>query len=108
MNFVKAIPAAPLIAASAALCAEYEEPPLLSAQESILDVPLSSEFYNIKDQVPTDGFMATYRIDTPFGQFSASGPGMLRARLTEIRALAALDHIQNDQQFWMLPKTRPE
>ena len=63
------------------------------------DVPLSTEIYRIEEQVPTDGFMATYRIETPFGLFSASGPGVLQARLTEIRALAALDHIQGDQQF---------
>ncbi len=33
MNLVKAIPAAFLFVTSAALCAEYEEPPELSAQE---------------------------------------------------------------------------
>ncbi|WP_171208163.1 MULTISPECIES: hypothetical protein [unclassified Ruegeria] len=99
MNLVKAIPAAFLFVTSAALCAEYEEPPELSAQETVQDLPLSTETYRIEGQVPTDGFMAIYRIDTAFGQFSASGPGMLQARLTEIQALAALDHIQNDQQF---------
>ncbi|WP_170425165.1 hypothetical protein [Ruegeria arenilitoris] len=99
MNLIKAIPIAFLFASSAALSAEYEEPPVLSALESVPDVPLSTEIYRIEEQVPTDGFMATYRIETPFGLFSASGPGVLQARLTEIRALAALDHIQGDQQF---------
>lgn len=99
MNFVKAFPIVLLFLPTVAFSAEYEAQPILSAQESVQDVPLATEIYRIDEQVPTDGYMATYRIETQFGQFSASGPGMLQARLAEIRALAALDHIQNDQQF---------
>ncbi len=99
MKLIKAISVALLFLSNIAHSAEYEKPPVLSAQQSVPDIPLSTEIYRIEEQVPTDGFMATYRIETLFGQFSASGPGMLQARLTEIRALAALDHIQNDQQF---------
>lgn len=99
MGLVKAISVGLLFVSNVAQSAEYEEPSVLSAQESVERVPLTTEIYRIEEQVPTDGFMATYSIDTGFGQFSASGPGMLQARLTEIRALAALDHIQTDQQF---------
>ncbi|WP_209940229.1 hypothetical protein [Ruegeria sp. HKCCE4148] len=99
MNLIKAISVTLLFVSNVAHGAEYEEPPVLGAQNTVQDVPLSTEIYSIEEQVPTDGFMATYRIETQFGQFLALGPGMLQARLTEIRALAALDHIQNDQQF---------
>jgi hypothetical protein len=60
---------------------------------------LKGEHYTISDTVPTDGFMAEFTIVSPFDTFTASGPGMLATRVNEIRALAALEHIERDEQF---------
>ncbi len=90
-----ALMALPTIAAAAG----FEEPPVLEAGDIASDVPLKDEFYTIEERVPTDGFMAEFTIVSPFGTFSASGPGMLATRVNEIRALAALEHIEQDEQF---------
>jgi hypothetical protein len=78
---------------------DFEAPPVLDAREVAGEIPLVGENYTISDVVPTDGFMATYTIASTFGEFSASGPGMLAVRLDEIRALAALEQLQDDEQF---------
>jgi hypothetical protein len=78
---------------------EFEIPPVLDAGEIAGDIPSVGENYAISEAVPTDGFMATYTIASPFGEFTASGPGMLAARLDEIRALAALEQLRDDEQF---------
>ena len=63
------------------------------------DMPLKTEHYTVEERVPTDGFMAEFTVFSDFGTFQASGPGMLAARVNEIRALAALEHIEQDEQF---------
>ncbi|WP_424930931.1 hypothetical protein [Amaricoccus macauensis] len=78
---------------------DFETPPILDAEVLAGDIPLEGETYTIADQVPTDGFMATFSISSPYGAFTASGPGMLAVRLDEIRALAALEDVRNDDQF---------
>ncbi len=88
-----------LASAGPGKASEFETPPVLDAGEIAGDIPLFCKNYTISEAVRTDGFMATYTIASPFGEFSASGPGMLAARLDEIRALAALDQMQDDEQF---------
>jgi hypothetical protein len=78
---------------------DFEPPPILDARDIAGDVPPVGDHYSVRETVPTDGFMATVTILSPFGEFSASGPGMLAARVNEIRALAALDAIESDEQF---------
>jgi hypothetical protein len=84
---------------SLGLCADFEAPPVLSATETLTTQPLESDAYTIEDTVPTDGFMARYSITSPYGTFSASGPGMLNTRLNEIRALSALQIMEDDDRF---------
>lgn len=88
-----------IVLSANAPAAGFEEPPVLEAEDIAGDIPLKGEDYTIEDRVPTDGFMAVFTIDSPFGTFSASGPGMLATRLNEIHALAALAHIEQDEQF---------
>lgn len=44
------------------LSAEFETPPVLSARDTVQDLPLETDVYRIKKRVPTDGFMAIYSI----------------------------------------------
>ena len=88
-----------LAAPLAALATEPEAPPVLEAQDIVGEIPLTGAQYEIAASVPTDGFMAQVTISSPFGDFVASGPGMLDARLDEIRALAALQLLADDDRF---------
>lgn len=81
------------------LCADFEVPPVLSAAETVKEQPLETDIYKIQERVRTDGFMALYSIASPHGEFTAFGPGMLNTRLNEIRALAALHAMQEDDRF---------
>jgi len=90
-----ALVALPAIAAAGG----FEGPSVLDAEDLADDIPLESEHYTIEDDVPTDGFMAVFTISSPFGEFKAWGPGMLATRVNEIRALAALEHIEQTEQF---------
>ena len=82
-----------------AISAEYEDPPVLSAEEIVTGVDVATDWYKINEIVQTDGFMAFYKIASPYGEFLAFGPGMLKARLNEIQALAALQAMQDDERF---------
>jgi hypothetical protein len=84
---------------SIGLCSDFETPPVLSAAKTVMDQPLKTDVYKIEEPVPTDGFMAQFSISSPQGEFTASGPGMLNTRLNEIRALAALQAMQDDDRF---------
>jgi hypothetical protein len=81
------------------LCADFETPPVLSAMETLSKQTLETDIYKIEEAVPTDGFMALYSISSANGAFTASGPGMLNTRLKEIRALVALQAMQDDDRF---------
>ena len=99
-----AFAAVALLAISAIAAAEgFEEPPVLDAADVVDDVagdiPLMSGRYTVDERVPTDGFMAEFTIVSDYGTFQASGPGMLATRINEIRALAALEHIEQEEQF---------
>lgn len=78
---------------------DYEAPPVLLAKDVAADIALTGENYQIGDTVQTDGFMAKVVISSPFGEFTASGPGMLATRLSELQALAVLQHIEQNEQF---------
>lgn len=90
-----------ILIAVPAVCtaSDFETPPVLDARDLASGIPLEGENYTVLDQVPTDGFMATFTISSPYGEFAASGPGMLAERIDEIRALAALKQVQTDEQF---------
>ncbi len=92
-----------LVLSGTVAAASFEEPPVLDAADMVEyiagDMPLKTEHYTVEERVPTDGFMAEFTVFSDFGTFQASGPGMLAARVNEIRALAALEHIEQDEQF---------
>ncbi len=78
----------------------FEAPPVLSARESRpKDIPIRGADYRIDEQVPTDGFLATYTIRTDYGTIQARGPGVLRTRMDELKAIAALAEIRKSDVF---------
>lgn len=76
----------------------FEKPPAIAVKNSI-DLSLYSQSsYTIKEQATTDGFLATYRLQSNVGDFTARGPGMLPIRVNEIIALQRLTRMTEDDE----------
>src|SRR5262249_54873823 len=69
---------------------DYEKPPVLRARDLAPPEFLKGPNFQVDENVPTDGLLATFNIKSDFGPFEARGPGMLHVRVNEIKALDAL------------------
>jgi hypothetical protein len=78
---------------------EYETPDILRASEIIPPELLEGKNYNVHEDVLTYGFTNYYTIMSPFGTFEAEGDDMLRTRIHEIKAIAALQNIKKSKAF---------
>lgn len=79
--------------------AGYEQPPVLRAEDLLPASLLRSEHHRVAPEVVSDGFIRRYRIESEFGAFEAHGDEMLRERVSEIRALAALAEVSKSREF---------
>jgi hypothetical protein len=77
----------------------YEKPPLLRAADVLPPELRSGPHHQVEDAVATDGFMRIYSINSDFGEFQACGDEMLRTRVAEIQALAALRQLSAGEEF---------
>jgi hypothetical protein len=53
----------------------------------------------VTDPVTSDGFLHVFELTSDFGRFRVAGDALLRQRLGEIAALAALEHVRRDPEF---------
>jgi hypothetical protein len=96
---------APLLAAFAALTApallavEPELPPILSAAALLDPAELASPVHRVREQVPTDGYMAYFTIDSDYGLFDCVGLAQARHRIDEIRAIKELVEVSRGELF---------
>jgi len=77
----------------------YEKPPVLRAADVLPPELRSGPHHQVEDAVATDGFMRIYSIASDFGEFRACGDEMLRTRVAEIQALAALRELSAGEEF---------
>jgi len=84
---------------AAAEAAGFEVDPVRSAVELLPPDLLTSPHYRIDPQVVTSGFANRYAITSDYGDFEARGDRMLRTRIREIEALAALDEMSKTTAF---------
>ena len=68
----------------------YEEPPRFLGREVLPDVLRVGPHHRVTDPVTSDGFLHVFVVASDFGRFEVAGDAMLRQRLGEITALAAL------------------
>ena len=88
------------IALSPALAQRAYEPlPVLSASKILPPELLSGPNHRVQDRVTSDGIVNIYRIDSKFGSFSAVSTAMLRVRIQEINAMAAMDQLKGTAEF---------
>jgi hypothetical protein len=92
----------PLLLA-AALSAYAQEPlegPAVFKPGEVLPAALvSGPHYTLADQVATEGYFHEFVVKSDYGSFPAESDGMLRIRLREVQALAALDDVSKTQVF---------
>ncbi len=84
---------------AAAKAAGFEVDPVRSAAELLPPDLLTGPHYRIEPQVVTAGFANWYVITSDYGDFKIRGDRMLRTRIREIEALAALDEMSKTEAF---------
>lgn len=89
-TFLSHLACAALIAPAYAQPAAYEDGVLLQASQLLPAETLRGPSYRVRDQVPTDGYMAHFTIDSDFGAFDAVGVPQARKRMVEIEAIRKL------------------
>src|SRR5215470_16152172 len=88
-----------LVAARTGLAAQFERPPTLPAQDLVPASLLSGNGFHVDRQVPTDGLMAHFTIQSDVGRFPANSIEMLRIRVAEIPAIQELTKTSKTQVF---------
>jgi hypothetical protein len=84
---------------AAAEAAGFEADPVRSAVELLPPDLLTGPHYRIEPLVVTSGFANRYVITSDYGDFKVRGDRMLRTRIREIEALAALDEMSKTAEF---------
>jgi hypothetical protein len=88
-----------LLATPAAAPAQtVERPPTFNAAQ-IPGVKRVGENYTIRNPVHSDGILRVYVLATPYGDITVNGDEMLRMRINELGALAALEKVSNSESF---------
>ena len=87
-----------LVSSSTSLANEFEAPPVQQASQ-VLQKAATGPGYRVRSDVRSDGFLRIYQLETAQGVEEVVGDGLLRLRLSELRALAALDSLKADQSF---------
>lgn len=79
--------------------AGYEAPPRFLAREVLPEALRSGPYHRVTDPVTSDGFLLVFELTSDFGRFHVAGDALLRQRLAEIAALAALRDAARDPAF---------
>ena len=77
----------------------HEVPAVLQASSLLPAEVLRGPSYRVREQVPTDGFMAHFTIDTDFGVVNAVGVPQAKARIFETEAIRKLVETSKSDLF---------
>jgi len=75
-----------------------ENPPTFDAGH-IAGIQPAGSNYTIQNPVRSDGMLRVYNLTTPYGKFLVRGDAMMRMRINELKALAALQKVSNSDTF---------
>jgi len=81
-----------------ALAAEIEDPSTTSAA-AVLGTERRGANYEIEDAVRSDGFLYIFSLNTTYGRYQVEGRDMLKLRLRELGAVAALERMNKTQVY---------
>jgi len=77
----------------------YEEPPRWAAREVLPESLRIGPHHLVTDPVTSDGFLHVFVIASDFGRYQLASDALLRQRLGEIAALAALEEAKRSTAF---------
>ena len=77
----------------------FETVTSLEASKLLPDALRHGPYHTVHDTVESDGYMWIYTISSEFGEFRAYGDDLLRIRVGEIAALAALREMSSGSEF---------
>lgn len=77
----------------------YESIPVLNASQILPPDLLTGSNHRVQERVLNDGFLNTYTIDSKFGQFKAASTAVMRERVQEINAMAAMDKLKGTKEY---------
>jgi hypothetical protein len=90
---------AAIIIPATAQTAAYEQGALLNAADLLPADLLRGPSHRVREQVPTDGYMAHIKIDTDFGVFEAIGVPQVKRRVVEAEAIRKLVETSKSDLF---------
>ena len=77
----------------------YESLPVFSASKILAPELLSGPNHKVEERIDNDGIVNIYRVNSRFGTFTAVSTAMLRVRIQEINAMAAMDKLKGTQEY---------
>ena len=77
----------------------YESVPVLNASKMLPPELVSGPNHRVQERVANDGFLNIYTIDSKFGQFKAVSTALLKERVQEINAMAAMDKLKGTKEY---------
>jgi hypothetical protein len=77
----------------------WERPRTFSASEVLTPELEKSEHHEVDDAVPTEGFYYAFKLQTDFGELRPVGLDLLKKRIRETAALAALREVSKSEVF---------
>jgi hypothetical protein len=78
---------------------QFETPPTLPAQVLVPASLISGDGFHVGEQVPTDGLMAHFKLQSDVGIFPANSIEMLKIRVAEIPAIMELNKTSKTKVF---------
>jgi len=87
-----------LVQPAAASAQAYEKPPSFNAAQ-LPGIKRVGANYTIRNPVRSDGILRVYVLATPYGDLTVQGDEMLRMRINELNALAALEKVSSSETF---------
>jgi len=77
----------------------FEPAPVLGASKILPAELLAGPNHRVQENVQSDGYLNTYRIDSKFGTFPATSTAMLRKRIGEINAMVLMEKVQGSKEY---------
>jgi hypothetical protein len=86
--------------ASVSAAQDFRQTPIILKAKDILPQDLlQGENYKVENEVKNDGIFNTYQLNTDYGQITVESDSILKIRVSELKALKAMEELQRSEAF---------